>query len=298
MSESDVSSYHTPVMLSEVLEWIDVEHGSLVVDVTLGGGGHADALLKKISPDGVLIGIDRDRDAIESAKKRLAWAGDRVKLVEGTFGVLPYLLDEIGVKSVDGIIADLGVSSFQFDVGERGFSFRADAPLDMRMSSGVGESAADLIERMTEDEIKKILVEFGDERFPGRIATALSKAGRISTTGELAKIVEGVVPGRRGRIHPATQTFQALRIAVNDELGELDKFLDEAPKRLRVGGRIIVISYHSLEDRRVKRSFAALAKSEEFSLPRRKVVMPEREETLANPRARSAKLRVLERIAD
>jgi len=298
MSESDLSSYHTPVMLSEVVEWLDVEHGSLVVDVTLGGGGHADALLKKISPDGVLIGIDRDRDAIESAKKRLAWAGDRVKLVEGTFGVLPDLLDGIGIENVDGIIADLGVSSFQFDVGERGFSFRADAPLDMRMSPGVGESAADLIERMTEDEIKKMLVEFGGERFPGRIATALSKAGRISTTGELAKIVEGVVPGRRGRIHPATQTFQALRITVNDELGELDKFLDEAPKRLRVGGRIVVISYHSLEDRRVKRSFAALAKSEVFSLPRRKVVMPEREETLANPRARSAKLRVLERVAD
>jgi 16S rRNA (cytosine1402-N4)-methyltransferase len=296
MSDRNGGFYHSPVMLSEVLEWLGAGPGSVVVDVTLGGGGHADALLKEISPDGVLIGIDRDPDALKSAGERLSWAGDRVKIVKGTFGNLVELLGEIDVDSVDGIVADLGVSSFQFDAGDRGFSFRTDAPLDMRMDPSTGESAADLIERLSESEIRQILIEFGEERFPGRIATALFGAGRIETTGELAKIVERVVPGRRGKIHPATQTFQALRIAVNDELGELNKFLDNAPGCLKPGGRMVVISYHSLEDRRVKRSFAARAKSDGFSLPRRKVVMPERKEILENSRARSAKLRVLERV--
>ncbi len=291
-------AFHAPVMLEEVLAWLGVEPGRCYVDATVGGGGHAEAILERSAPDGQLIGIDRDPEALSAAGERLARMGDRCRLLRGRFGDLAELLDVAGVDAVDGIVADFGVSSFQLNAGRRGFSFRQDAPLDMRMDPSAGENARELLARLSEEAIADLIFEFGEERHARRIARAIRAAMPIETTGALAAVVERTMLARRsGRIHPATRTFQALRIAVNDELGEIDRFLAAAPDRLRPRGRMVVISYHSLEDRRAKRAFAARAR-DGFRLPRRKVVTPSEAEAARNPRVRSAKLRVLERLAE
>jgi 16S rRNA (cytosine1402-N4)-methyltransferase len=287
---------HVPVMVREVLDALALVPGAAVVDATLGAGGHAAAILAATAPDGTLVGIDRDPHAIREAKQRLSSAGTRVTFVRGRMAELGAILTEMGIDAVDGILADLGVSSLQLDEGFRGMSFRQDAPLDMRMDPDVGESAAELLVRLDAAEIEAILRDYGEERHARRIAMSLARR-KIETTGELAKaVVEALPPAaRHGRIHPATRVFQALRIAVNDELGELAQFLAEAPRRLTPGGRLTVISYHSLEDRLVKHAFRACAAAGSHELVMRKALPPREEEIAENPRARSAKLRALAR---
>lgn len=284
-------------MVREALELLDARPGKLIIDATVGGGGHAAAVLEKTAPDGRLIGIDQDADAIEAAGKRLLPYGARATIIYGKMSGLKTVLENLGIKIVDGIIADLGVSSAQFDNAERGFSFRMSAPLDMRMDKTIGESAEEVIARLDEKELTKIIKEYGEERFAARIARAIV-AKKIKTTGDLAAVVKDAVPAyaRHLKIHPATRTFQALRIFVNNELLELESFLESAPGLLNVGGRLVVISYHSLEDRRVKHSFRHLAAEGNYFQPVRRALKPCDEEVSLNPRARSAKMRVLERV--
>lgn len=294
--ETGIHEFHRPVMSDEVVGLLELKRGMTVVDATVGGGGHAAAILEAISPGGEVIGIDRDPEAISAAMARLEGKGSRVRLIRGCFGEIGAILAEAGFKSVDAILADLGASSFQFDSAHRGFGFGRDAPLDMRMDPTRGEGAAEMLARLGEDEICDIIRRYGEERHARRIARVLARE-RVRTTAELASAVSRAMPpaARRGRIHPATRTFQALRIAVNDEMGELDRFLAAAPECLSAGGRLAVISYHSLEDRMVKHSFRRLASSGDYLLPMRKAIRPGAREVAENPRARSARLRVLER---
>lgn len=292
-----LDSFHEPVMLREVLCFLNVKSGASVADVTLGGGGHAEAILEKSSPDGLLIGIDRDVHALNRAAEKLSRFGNRARFINARMGELSSVLRDAGLKEINGVLADFGVSSFQLNTPERGFSFREDAALDMRMDRTKGETAKDIIARLSEEELADIIWELGEERYARRIARAIANRRDIETTGQLARAVTEAVPGkaRHGRIHPATRTFQALRIAVNDEMGEIERFLNIAPNFLAAEGRVVVISYHSLEDRMVKRAFRKLAEGNDYMLPVRKVVTPSDEEIAANPRARSAKLRVLEK---
>ena len=291
--------YHRPVMEAEVIRWLEPKPGELVVDATLGGGGHAESILRAMEPGGELIGIDRDPDAISASMSRLEKPGCRVRILRGRMGEIGELIRESGIEAVDAILADLGVSSFQFDSASRGFSFRYDGPLDMRMDATEGETAAELIGRLSVDELADLIWEMGEERFSRRIARRIKSGPEITTTGELARAVAGAFPpkARRGKIHPATRTFQALRIAVNDEMGELDRFLNAAPALLKGGGRLAVISYHSLEDRRVKVAFRGLASGGGYELPVRRALIPTEDEISSNPRSRSAKLRILRRAA-
>lgn len=291
--------HHLPVMAAEVLRSLNLRPDAGVVDVTLGGAGHAQMMLAANAPHGRCVGIDRDADAIATARERLASFGDRVTVVQARMSEIQEVLCRLGISAVMGILADLGVSSFQLDCGSRGFSLRHDAPLDMRMDVTSGWSAAELIAQTDEEELARIIWEYGEERYSRRIARELVRRRPIATTQALVDAVMAALPPparRSGRIHPATRTFQALRIAVNDELGELDRFLDVAPKVLNTGGRLVVISYHSLEDRRVKHAFRRLVAAGGFALPTRRSQVPTEEEIEQNPRARSAKLRVLERM--
>lgn len=281
----------------------------LVVDGTLGLGGHSERLLE--AGDRV-IGIDRDPRALARARERLARFGDAFTAVQGNFRNVRAILDEFGVERVDGVLVDLGVSSLQLDTAERGFSFRLPGPLDMRMGPDA-ESVRELLDRVDEAELRRILYEWGEERWAPKIAKAiLANSDRLETTTDLARVVAEAIP--RGAwpkgIHPATRTFQALRIAVNDEMGALEEFLEAIPSLLAKGGRAVVISFHSLEDRAVKRAFAELAHpcrcppglpicgcgAAEWKLLTRKVVRPDEEEVSRNPRARSARLRAVERL--
>ncbi|MFH1830273.1 MAG: 16S rRNA (cytosine(1402)-N(4))-methyltransferase RsmH [Pseudomonadota bacterium] len=290
--------FHLPVMAGEVVAALGLKPGNTVIDTTLGGGGHAALILEAISPSGKLIGIDQDKDALSAAQKKLSWASGRVTFVHGKMGDIKKILRQLGVTSADGIIADLGVSSFQLNSADRGFSFRGDGPLDMRMDKSSGRSAQELLSEIEEEELALLIKNFGEERHARRIAKALAGKKDIKTTAQLAQAVTDVMPKHKGpsRIHPATRVFQALRIAVNDELGELTRLLKDAPTALTPGGRLVVISYHSLEDRMVKRAFRDLAGTKEFSLPHRRVKTPSDEEIFKNPRARSAKMRTLERV--
>lgn len=289
--------YHKPVMVKEVVGLLVHERTKVIVDATVGGGGHAMALLQAMER-GELIGIDRDSEALVAASVVLDRPGFVVRLISGRLSYIDRVLTEIGVDRVDGMLADLGVSSYQLDTPSRGFSFKETGPLDMRMDSTVGESAADLIRRLSEGELANLIHELGEERYSRRIARAIKKKLSIETTSALVEVICDAIPpqNRWSKIHPATRTFQALRIAVNDELGELSRFLEIAPYLLSAGGRLVVISYHSLEDRKVKRAFRSLEESEKFFLPFRKVILPSAEEIKNNPRSRSAKLRILERI--
>lgn len=288
---------HVPVMLEEVCSFMQPETGMAYIDATLGLGGHAEAILERSAPDGRLFGIDRDEKALAVARARLKRFGGRAELAHADFDEVASVSREHGFEGVHGILADLGVSSMQLNQSGRGFSFMRDGPLDMRMDESRAESAAELIARIDETELANLIYRFGEERFSRRIAKGIVEARRrrsIDTTSELAKIVAESIPGRRGRIHPATRTFQALRIAVNDELGQLERFLEQSIGLLREGGRLVIISYHSLEDRMVKNAFRNAAKAMGRVITK-KVVKPQLEEELNNPRARSAKLRAFEK---
>lgn len=311
---------HTPVLEAEVLAHLAPRPGGVYCDGTLGGGGHARAILERSSPDGRLIGIDRDQEALAAARAALAGFEGRVTFVHGTFGRMDELLAQAGVtEPLDGILLDVGTSSPQFDHAERGFSFAKEGPIDMRMDQSQGETALDLLRRATPDELVEILSELGEERFSKRIAREVKEAlrqGRLHTTTDLAAVVDGAIPApakRHMKVHPATKTFQALRIAVNRELDELERFLEIFPPLLRPGGRCGVISFHSLEDRMVKQVFrdlswtsrlpdhlalAAGERIEPVCVPvTRKPVFASDDEVARNPRARSARLRVCEKVA-
>ncbi|BBA71477.1 Ribosomal RNA small subunit methyltransferase H [Geobacter sulfurreducens] len=303
-------------MPAEVLEYLSPRPGGVYVDGTLGGAGHARLILEAASPDGMLIGFDRDPAALEVARERLASFGERFRPVPGNFSEMGRVLAELGVDGVDGFLLDVGVSSHQLDTAERGFSFLTDAPLDMRMNTLVPGTAADLVNDLDEHELARIIKEYGEERWARRIASFIVKArvdGPIERTLQLVDIIKGAIP--RGaweeRIHPATRTFQALRIAVNDELGSLERGLESALGLLRPGGRGVVISFHSLEDRIVKTMFRRYAQGctcpKELprcvcgGVPRLRIltgrpVMAGDAEVAENPRARSAKLRAAEKL--
>ena len=291
---------HVPVMTAEVLQYLLPARGGVFVDCTVGLGGHSQALLEAGASR--VIGLDRDRDALARAQQTLAPWGTRVDLVHADYRDCDAVLSARGIDLVDGALADLGVSSLQFDAPGRGFSFQRDEPLDMRMDQSDGETAADLVARATEEELADAIFQYGEERFSRRIARALVQArqdARIDTTGALAAIVRRSIP-RRGpmRIDPATRTFQALRIWVNRELDGLDRFLESLVHRLHAGARLAVIAFHSLEDRIVKHTFRALDRRDGLVtvLTKRPLVAGE-DEVRRNPRARSAKLRVAERMA-
>jgi 16S rRNA (cytosine1402-N4)-methyltransferase len=289
---------HIPVLTAEVVGQLQPESGGTYLDCTVGGGGHARALL--LAGAGRIIGMDRDLDALVAARETLAPWLERVELVHADYRVLDTVLDRLGVSVVDGAVADLGVSSLQLETPGRGFSFQRDEPLDMRMDRSGGETAADLVARASERELADAIFRYGEERYSRRIARAIVAARRasaIETTGRLATIVRRVVPQRgRRRIDPATRTFQAIRIWVNRELEGLDRFLEAAARRLRSGARLAVITFHSLEDRIVKRTLSALERHDRLvRVLTRKPVVPDDEEVRRNPRARSAKLRAAER---
>jgi len=305
---------HIPVLLKEVVKLLNCRAGGIYVDCTLGEGGHAEAILEQLGKEGRLIGIDQDEEAIKTAEKRLRRYGSSCSLVRDNFENLKKVLKKFNLREVDGIFFDLGVSSPQLDKPERGFSFRFDAPLDMRMDRRNSLTASHLVNNSSREELERIIKSFGEERWARRIAALIvirRKCEQIKTTGQLVQIVEEAVPHRRRKIHPATQTFQALRIAVNRELEALRKGLNKGIEMLRPGGRIGVISYQSLDDRIVKGTFQEWARAcrcpsrwpvcccdgKKVAIKVTKgVVRPGEEEILTNPRSRSAKLRVIEKI--
>lgn len=308
--------YHTPVFLEEVLHYLAPHDKRLIVDGTLGDGGHTQAMLQSAGPALRVLGIDRDPQILERAGKRLAAFKERVILVHGNFSEVKSILAQRQLGTMDGFLLDLGVSSYQFEVPERGFSIRHDGPLDMRMDPGEAEStAAELLERLSDAELETIFRKYGEVKRPRQLVRFIRKAQGerpIQTTFELSQILSSAAkPSRKPRIHPATQAFQALRIAVNRELDHLQKALEEAIECLSPGGRMVVISFHSLEDRIVKDFFrreekgcicppkmpvCACGRKSRLKVLTRRVVKPSAREVDANPRASSAKLRAAERI--
>lgn len=306
-----MASEHLPVLTDRVVELLAPSGPGLLVDATVGLGGHAEALLRAV-PEFQLVGLDRDPQALARAGERLQPFSDRVQLVEETFDRLPLVLRRLGLGAPVAVLADIGCSSLQLDSAERGFSFASDGPLDMRMG-GTGPTAADLLQQSEWEELVRILRDYGEERRARAIARAIVRRREqepLRTTAQLSRLVQDVMGGRERRIHPATRTFQALRIAVNDELGQLERFLEPAIRSLKSGGRIAVISFHSLEDRIVKHTLRRLTGRctcpPDFPVcrcnPQRVVevltsspVRPDEEEIDRNPRARSARLRAAQR---
>jgi len=286
---------HTPVLLEEVLHWLEVKGDGTYLDATVGGGGHAAAIAQRLS-SGRLIGLDRDAQALEIARERLKDFGERVTLVHAEFSKIGDVARELGLPPLDGVLADLGVSSMQLDRTERGFSFREAGPLDMRMNREAPETAEEIVNRWPEKELANLLYREGEEHDSRRIARSIVRARPIRDTAHLATVVAGARRLRgRQKLHPATKTFLALRIAVNREMEELGQFLLRTPATLSSGGRWVVLSYHSREDRMVKQAFQRLAQSGEMKILTKKIVQPGEEEIQANPRARSAKLRAAEK---
>ncbi len=308
---------HLPVLLPEVLGFLAPPRGGTAVDCTVGMGGHARALLEAVGPSGRVVGLDRDRESLEKASEDLAEFGGSFLPIHSDYRAIREVLEGLGIRNVDAVLADLGFSSFQIDSPERGFSFSADGPLDMRLDRSAGPTAADLLAGLEEGEIARLLREFGEERSARRIARALVEERRrrpLRTTLHLAAVVERAAGGGQGRrIHPATRTFQALRIAVNRELEGLDTFVKDVCGLLVPGGRAAFIAFHSLEDRIVKQTLASLCPRCVCppALPRcrcgrpgivervtRKAVRPSPAEAARNPRSRSARLRVVRRLPD
>lgn len=283
---------HVPVLVEEVLAYLAVRPEGIYVDATAGLGGHTAAIAQRLTT-GFVIACDRDAESLELCRRNLAPWADRVRFFHGRFSELPSALAACGVEKADGLLADLGASLYQLTDPERGFSLSADGPLDMRMDRSRGPTAAELVNTMAEKALADLIFQFGEERRARRIARAIVRARPIRTTLELARVIEQAAP-RTKRLHPATQTFMALRIAVNDELGELERLLELAPERVRSGGRIVILSFMSLEDRRVKRHFQALARQGRARLLTKHVVRPTAEEIRSNPAARSARLRAVE----
>ncbi|MBP9501707.1 MAG: 16S rRNA (cytosine(1402)-N(4))-methyltransferase RsmH [Candidatus Promineofilum sp.] len=312
IDEQPVDYGHTPVLLREAMALLDPRPGGLFIDGTLGAGGHAQAILDAIAPDGRLLGFDRDPEALAFAGRRLTSFGGRFKPVVGSYGDMATVAPALGFHEVDGVLLDLGLSSRQLENAERGFSFIKEAPLDMRFDPRRGESAADLINNLSAEELADIFWRYGEETQSRHFARLIVANRPIGTTTELAGLIAGGT-GRHGRPgrHPATKVFQALRIAVNDELGEVERGLHGAIELLRPGGRLAVISFHSLEDRLVKQFFRNLARDcicppeqpvctcgarAAVRLVTRKAVKATAEEIAANPRSRSARLRVVSKV--
>ncbi|MCP4117383.1 MAG: 16S rRNA (cytosine(1402)-N(4))-methyltransferase RsmH [Desulfobacteraceae bacterium] len=308
---------HTSVMPREIRQYLDLKPGDTCVDCTLGGSGHALTSLKAVLPGGRLIGTDQDRDAIENAHKVFEPYASNVHIYHDNFSKVPRILESMEIEGVDGILLDLGLSLHQLRQGKRGFSFKGDEPLDMRMDLRADRTAADLVNQLDEKELVDIFFKYGEERMSRKIARAVVKArsaAPITRNRELAEIVRDAMPAKlvhQQKIHPATRVFQALRIAVNRELERLERFMEAVPDMLNPGGRICVISFHSLEDRIVKQQIRAFEQG--CTCPRdfpqcvcgftprlkavsKKAIMPTREETEANPMARSARLRVAEKV--
>src|SRR5271155_3694579 len=283
-------------MLDEVLEWLDVKPDGMYIDATLGAGGHSAAIAAKLL-SGTLISLDRDAQALALAAERLKSLGTRVKLVESSFSRIAEVVHELGIPGVDGVLADLGVSSMQLDQAARGFSFREAGPLDMRMSGEDEVTADEIVNQGSEKEIADLLYREADEHDSRRIAKAIVRARPVRDTAHLATTVAGARKhwGRQ-RLHPATKTFLALRIAVNREMEELGQFLSRTPAALNSGGRLVVLSYHSGEDRMVKHALQEEERQGTLQVLTRHVIQPTEEEKAANPRSRSAKLRCAERV--
>lgn len=292
---------HLPVLTEEVLNYLQPQSGHVILDCTVGNGGHAMKLLEKMKPEGLLIGIDKDREILQVAKQMLsktATAGT-FKLYHADYSEVDEVLRQAGVEKVNGVLLDLGASSVQFDQAERGFSFSKEGPVDMRMDRSAPGTARDLIRRLSERELEEILKKYGEERWSKRIARAIQreeKQAGITSTRQLAAVIERVVPRGKSKIHPATRVFQALRIAVNRELESLEVFLEKVPNYMRTGARIVIISFHSLEDRMVKQKFIERANQQVFKVLTKKPVTPGEAERENNVRCRSAKLRAAERI--
>ena len=301
---------HQPVLYKEIIHALQLHDGGRYVDGTLGAGGHARGIMEASAPDGQLLGLDVDPQALAIARRNLAPYEHRIHLAQASYTSLSAQLVQLGWEAVDGIVLDLGASSMQFDTPERGFSFLNDAPLDMRFGPQALQTAADLVNKYSERELADLIYQYGEERDSRKIARAIVKARPIHTTRELVAAIEAVSPRRGDRVHPATRTFQALRIAVNEELASIEEVLPKAVAALRPGGRLAVISFHSLEDRIVKDFFREQGKDrvnppyeqiyeEERKATlkevNRKPIVPSDEETRNNPRARSAKLRIVEK---
>ena len=307
--------YHVSVLLEECIDGLNIKPDGIYVDGTLGGAGHSSQIAKRLTT-GTLIGIDRDPVALKAAGERLAPYGDRVKLIHSNFCEIKQVLENLNIEGVDGILLDLGVSSPQLDDGSRGFSYMADAPLDMRMNNEDPITAADVVNTWSQEELKRILYDYGEERYAPRIAEAICRRRAekpIETTLELVDIIRGAMPAAalREKQHPAKRSFQAIRIAVNDELGSVEKVMRDAIPCLNPGGRLAIITFHSLEDRIVKNGMAAAAKGctcppsfpvcvcgkkPKVKLISRKPITSTQEELDRNPRARSAKLRICEKL--
>jgi 16S rRNA (cytosine1402-N4)-methyltransferase len=303
-------------MVKEVIDYLDCSPGKTFVDGTLGGGGHAKAILRAIGPEGFLVGIDQDPVAVAFAREALHEYASNVRIYRANFTQLPEILSRLGRTDVDGVVLDLGLSLYQLERSMRGFSFMREEPLDMRMNPEEGEPAGALVNKLSERELATIIARYGEERWAGRIAKQIvreRRQGGIRSSFHLGEVVKAAIPARYRprRIHPATRTFQALRIQVNQELRALKIFLEGAPECLKIGGRLCILSFHSLEDRMVKRRFRALAhgcqcskdlprcvcgKSPQVRILTKRPVRPDPAEVAANPMSRSAKLRAVERI--
>ena len=307
--------HHIPIMLDRVIEELKIRPNGVYVDGTVGGAGHSSEILKRLSDKGTLVAIDQDRDAVDTARKRLADISDRATVVKSNFVNFDIVLDDLGIGSVDGVLLDLGVSSYQFDQADRGFSYRFDAPLDMRMEQTQEETAADIVNEYSEEDLVRILREYGEEPFARRIAANICREREkkpIRTTFELNELIKSSIPAsaRRDGGHPSKQTYQAIRIALNKELQILEDSIDQMIHRLSSGGRLCIITFHSLEDRIVKNAMRVAEKPcicpPDFpvcvcgriplgKVITRKPIVPDEEELRGNPRAKSAKLRIFER---
>jgi len=312
--------HHVPVLLEESADYLHLKPGGIILDGTLGGGGHAEAILERISPDGILVGLDLDQQALMASTSRLARFGDRIRTVQSSFRHMDTALGKLGIEGVDGVLLDLGVSSYQLDAPDRGFRFGDSAasstPLDMRMDPSQGVSAADLLQRASAEELQGWFQRYGELPGSRRLARAITQRRvrqPLRTTADLLQVIDEAGVGGGRRHNPATLVFQALRIAVNDELGALEDGLGAAVSILRPGGRLVVISYHSLEDRIVKHSFRSAARgcicppkqpicncgrSPSLEVLTRRPLRPDSTETDRNPRARSARLRAAKRIPE
>jgi len=309
--------YHTPIMLEEVIGFLNPSPGKIYLDGTLGTGGHTEALLEKSAPTGRVVGIDADAESLEIARERLVPYGERILLVHGRYEKAREILSRNGFSKVNGVLLDLGISRVQLETPERGFSFSREGPLDMRMDRRSGAPASRFLQDLPEDQMASLFRTYGEERWARKIARSIVRSrkekGELSTTRDLVDAVFRTLPrqAKRARIHPATRVFMALRIAVNRELESLEEFLEDLPDLLHKDGRCCILSFHSLEDRIVKQRFRLLEKGPSssdtpedepckagplFRQVRKKVLRPQREEILSNPLARSAKLRIVERL--
>jgi 16S rRNA (cytosine1402-N4)-methyltransferase len=309
--------FHSSVMAKEVIEYLNINSKGFYIDCTLGGGGHCGLILEKSSPDGLVLALDQDQPAIENAQKVLSQYKDRLILKKANFSSLKQVMEENKMEKADGILADIGVSSHHLDMAQRGFSFLREGPLDMRMDQTSNKTAFDVVNSYTSEELFLIFKRYGEERFASRIANRICQkrnSGSIKTTTELAEIIKNSIPekfSKKSKIHPATKCFMAIRIEVNDELGHLEKFLNDAPGLLKSKGRLCILTFHSLEDRIVKNKFKELenpctcppdfpvcmcGKKKEVKIITRKPLVPKEDEININPRARSTKMRVIEKL--